>query len=274
MSSHVLFRHAAGLVCCLGLLLSAGAAQAHEFWLVPHDPLVEVDSKVVFELRIGVTWPGVQSTRRPGQVEWFRAIDAQGTRDVAGRDESLAVGNLKTRVAGATVVAMRTHPSHIELSGHEFTEYLAEEGLNNVIEMRRQRGLSDTPGREDYSRCAKSIVFVDGSSQGFDAVSGLPLELVPRSDPLAYAPGQPFKVNAMFNGEPLPNALVKAQLKSDPVVELQATSDAAGNVSFDLPQAGLWLFNVVHMEPSNGYDSDWESLWASLTFEIPAPGKR
>lgn len=267
-------KHLPRVALYLGLLLSASAVQAHEFWLVPHDAATGVDDRVVFELRIGVTWPGVQATRLPGLVDWFKATDSQGTREVAGREGSRAVGNLKTRVPGATVVAMRTHPSHIELPAAEFTQYLGEEGLDGVIESRRQAGLSDSPGRENFSRCAKSIVLVDGDSRGFDRLTGLPLELVPATDPLAFRPGQPFQLKLLFNGKPLANALIKAQLKAYPPVELTARSDAAGNVTFALPSAGMWLFNAVHMQPSAEPDTDWESLWASLTFEIPAAAKR
>lgn len=259
---------------CLGLLLSAGAALAHEFWLVPHEPAAGVDSRVTFELRIGDTWPGVQATRLPNLVDWFKATDALGTRDVAGSEGSRAVGNLETRVAGAAVVAMRTNPSHIELSATEFNQYLRDEGLDEVLDSRRRSGLSNAPGREDFSRCAKSIVFVDGDSRGFDTLTGLPLELVPQTDPLAFRAGRPFKVKLLFNGKPLANTLIKAQLKADKPVELTANSNADGNVTFALPSAGMWLFNAVHMEPSSEPGSDWESLWASLTFEIPAAGKR
>jgi len=37
-----------------------------------------------------------------------------------------------------------------------------------------------------------------------------------------------------------------------------------------LPRPGVWLVKVVHMVPApKDTGADWESLWASLTFEIP-----
>lgn len=50
----------------------------------------------------------------------------------------------------------------------EFNQYLNEEGLTEVIKTRERFGLSDAPGRENFSRCAKSIILVDGQSQGYD----------------------------------------------------------------------------------------------------------
>ena len=33
---------------------------------------------------------------------------------------------------------------------------------------------------------------------------------------------------------------------------------------------GVWLVKAVHMVPlPKGQDADWESFWASLTFELP-----
>jgi len=39
----------------------------------------------------------------------------------------------------------------------------------------------------------------------------------------------------------------------------------------DLAAGRIWLVKTVHMVPAPADSgADWESLWASLTFEIPA----
>jgi hypothetical protein len=44
-----------------------------------------------------------------------------------------------------------------------------------------------------------------------------------------------------------------------------------GRASLVLDRPGLWLVKVVHMVPApEGSGAEWESLWASLTFELPA----
>lgn len=256
------------LAGALVLLLCTSAAQAHEFWLVPHDAVTERDRQVVFELRIGPTWPGVQSPRLKNLVDWFKARDAQGVREVAGRDGSLAVGHLTARETGATVVAMRTNRAHLELSADEFNQYLKEEGLTDVLQMRRKFGLDSAPGREYFSRCAKSIVLVGGESHGYDQLMQLPLELVPQSDPMELHGDGEFALQLLLAGKPLEGALVKAQLQVDPPLELSAVTDVDGRVRLPLPRPGLWLFNAVHMAPSAEDDADWESLWASLTLQL------
>lgn len=252
---------------CTALLL-APTAQAHEFWLVAHDGITQADKRVVFELRIGPTWPGIQTPRLPNLVSWFRARDNQGTREVDGREGSLAVGNITARIPGSLVVAMRTNPVSTELPSDEFNRYLEEEGLNHVLTLREKFGLTETPGREIFSRCAKSIILVDGQSQGYNQPMELPLELVPRNDPLHISAQTPLELQLLFHGQPLADALVKAQLKADPVVERTARTNAQGRVTLELAEPGVWLFNAVHMQPSDSDNADWESLWSSLTIDL------
>ena len=45
-------------------------------------------------------------------------------------------------------------------------------------------------------------------------------------------------------------------------------SDANGRVDIRLQQKGLWLITVVYMQRAAEIPSvDWESFWASLTFD-------
>lgn len=249
-------------------LLSVTAVQAHEFWMIPHNAQSQIDDQVVFELRIGSGLPGKQSVRLPGLVSAFTARDAQGHYEVSGRDNSRVIGHLRPRTRGATVVALRTHQAKITLPSTEFEGYLQEEGLTNVMRQRQAEGDSGLPATELYSRCAKSIILVDGNSAGFDKPAGLPLEVVPLSEPLGYQPGQPYRLQLLRDGKPLPGAQIKAQLQGKKRYLLKAVSNAQGEVAISLPEAGVWLFSAVDMVPADTPDADWQSLWASVTLDI------
>jgi len=46
-------------------------------------------------------------------------------------------------------------------------------------------------------------------------------------------------------------------------------TDREGRVTFRLARPGVWLIKAVYMkEAPSGVDTDWESIWASLTFEV------
>jgi uncharacterized GH25 family protein len=55
-------------------------------------------------------------------------------------------------------------------------------------------------------------------------------------------------------------------------VRLATRSDGHGAFSFALPRAGVWLVKSVHLVEASMFSrADWDSLWASLTFETPEP---
>lgn len=276
LCAETLRRAARVAIRCLlfvALYIIGDTALAHEFWIVPHGPEAKTGELVVFELRIGPTWPGVQTARFPRLFNSFVMRDETGSLAVEGRDGALSIGHIRARAPGATVIALRTNPARLELPGPEFEQYLLEEGLLDIVDFRKQNGMRDTPGRELFSRCAKTLIFVNGSSKGFDRAMNLPLELIPANDPLQIKSGGEFLIRLALNGEPLAGALVKAQLKPQTKdglpLELRTLSDRRGIARFALPKGGLWLFNAVHMESSMENSADWESLWASMTIDFP-----
>jgi uncharacterized GH25 family protein len=69
----------------------------------------------------------------------------------------------------------------------------------------------------------------------------------------------------LFEQKPLANALVVAM--SPEGRHLTGRTDTNGHVSFELGQ-GVWLLKSTHVLPApKGSAYDWESLWASITFE-------
>ncbi|MGH8131031.1 MAG: hypothetical protein ACRES3_09295, partial [Steroidobacteraceae bacterium] len=53
--------------------------------------------------------------------------------------------------------------------------------------------------------------------------------------------------------------------------DLRVRTDVDGRAGFRLRAAGMWRVAAVHMIDAPGnVAADWESLWASLTFELPS----
>ena len=73
-------------------------------------------------------------------------------------------------------------------------------------------------------------------------------------------------------GKPLANALVVAIEKSRPEGSVvRVRTDAHGRARITLASPGVWLLKAVWVTPIAGKTDEWESWWASLTFELPSP---
>jgi uncharacterized GH25 family protein len=100
----------------------------------------------------------------------------------------------------------------------------------------------------------------------------LRLELVAETSPKKLRPnrGGPLPVRLVYEGKLLAGALVVAMNRDEPEKPISSRTDRSGRVLLALPRGGVWLVKAVHMIPAPAASgADWESLWASLTFEAP-----
>ena len=254
-------------------LLGSGSAAAHDFWIEPGDFRPQAGATIPIGLRVGMEFTGEPVARKPERIEWFASFGPQGRQPIEGAAGAEPAGTLRIAAAGIHLVAYRSLPAFIELGAKEFEGYLAEEGLQEIIALRARRGEKGKPGRETYSRCAKALLAAGGArAGGHDRVLGMPLELVPDTSP--YDPDgmktARMRLRLLLRGQPLRGALVAAVRKTEPKRVLTGWTDAAGRVTLALDKPGAWLVKSVHMfEPEAGGKADWESLWTTLTFEIP-----
>ncbi len=160
----------------------------------------------------------------------------------------------------------------MSLDARKFEDYLREEGLERIVAERARRGETEKPSRELFSRCAKALLFAgEGPVGGEDRALGFTLELLAEQDPYALRAGSELPVRLLFEGKPLEGALVVAIPHGEPRESLSQRTDRSGRVRLRLPREGAWLVKAVHMVPAPADSgADWRSLWASLTFEMPA----
>ncbi len=263
-----------GVIARLAVLLLAAAAVpllAHDFWIEPGSFRPRLERPLPLTLKVGDHFRGQLLPRRASHLESFRVVSPSGKSvDALGLEGRSPAGYFRPEEAGLHVAVYRSRHTTLSLAPDKFRAYLEEEGLHYFLPALEARE-SDDPVREAFSRCAKSLLLVRGPGEeaGTDRALGLPLELVAQANPYALAEGGELPVLVLLASEPAEGTLVTAlRASSDERIEQRA--DAGGRVRLELGP-GTWLVKAVHIAPAGaGVDAEFESLWASLTFEIPS----
>ena len=177
--------------------------------------------------------------------------------------------------AGTYVAGISTLPRMIELEAPDFHEYLEHEGLEKVISEREELGIADQLAREKYSKHVKALLQVGSSrTDQYRTELGYPIEFIPLENPYALKVGDRMRFRLLLGGKPLKDQGVHISSRPDgpdPFAdELGLQTDENGEFSFEITETGHWYVATVHMVPSEEEDVDYESNWATLTFEVAA----
>jgi uncharacterized GH25 family protein len=250
-------------------LLIAGALRAHDFWIEPSTFHPDPGGTVAVGLRVGQDFVGDAVPRTSPLIERFIIRQSGRETPIDGIENIDPSGWFRADGRSSAVIAYASRPSFVEMPAAKFEDYLRQYGLERIIGIRTRRGERGAPGREIFSRCAKAIVTGRQPSIAVTQPLGLRYEIVPSGDPTLGT--LPFRGRVVYGRTPVSGALVVAILQSDPSLRITTRSNAQGAFSFMLSRAGVWLIKSVEMiDAPAGSDAEWESLWASLTFELPA----
>lgn len=256
------------------LLLAAGTVFAHDLFMVPEDFFVDPGAEVDIRLLNG-TFDGSE-----GPVTYDRVVSL----DVVGPEGPVAVGDagwaspgdtsrftLAVPRTGTWLMGVSTRPRMIELTGPEFNEYLAHDGIPDELEARRREGRLDEAARERYAKHVKAVLQVgDARTGGVDHVFGYPAELVPLTNPYVLEPRDELAVRVLVDGEPVSDQLVIAGGRGpdgEPLPPQEMRSDDDGVVRVTL-RSGAWYVKFINMTRVQEEEANYESKWGTLTFAV------
>lgn len=255
------------------LALLATPVLAHDFWIQPARFQVEPNAPLAAVFLVGHgaardRWNN--NDRIVALNEYFggRKIDRRASLRSAGPADLV----IRFDTPGLHVLGMQSTLASSELPGVRFNDYLKEEGLTLIAAVRQRRGTTDAPGRERYSRRAKSLIQVGAPTVANQRLAtrpiGLKLEIVPERNPYALGASRLLPVHVLYNGRRLANATVKlTNLNNDAKPVAIAITDRAGRAQFRIPARGEWLLNTVWGEPVSGVPKvDFDTTFSSLTF--------
>jgi uncharacterized GH25 family protein len=263
-------------VAAVLLAVLVGALQAHDFFLKPDQFVVAAGGTLTIPLLNG------SFTASENAVERSRFLDLSvvsptgrvklDTTAISSRHDTTFLA-VSTDSSGTYVVGAATLPQEVSLSATDFNRYLEEEGIHPILDERRRTGSLDRAARERYAKYAKTLIQVGNQrSPSFAAVLGYRAELVPLGNPYVLRPVAELRVRCLLDGTPLTDQEViigGADDSGRAFPERVLRSDGNGLVTVRLDQLGKWYLKFVHMVPGRAPGVDYESSWATLTFELP-----
>jgi uncharacterized GH25 family protein len=250
------------------LLIMAWPAAAHDFWIEPQAFRPKPGTAVGVRLFVGQDFKGDSVPYFPQKFERYIVNGPAGTQPIPGVLGDEPAGTVTPVAPGLYVIGLHTKPDSVSFdTPEEFEQYLLKEGLERNLALHQRRHKAGKKIEETYFRCAKSLIAAGAVGEETDRAFGFPLELIAETNPYLT---RTLRLRLLYQDKPLSGALVVAFNKAEPLAKLKARTDDNGRVEFILPRSGVWLVTSVHMIPASFFSGDdWESLWASLTFERP-----
>lgn len=258
-------------------VFSLCAVQAHEVWIAPTDWTPSVGEDITTDIKNGHDFVGVDLPWNADSAVRAELWTQDSVTQIDGRlGDRPAITTQAASDGLATIVYQSTYRNIVYATYEKFAGFVTGKGYASVLEDHAERRLPEAPIKEAYVRFAKSLIAVDGMD-GADEERGLELELVALANP--YMPEvEELTVQLLYRSKPfVDNQVTVFERDVDGTVTTQVMrSDAQGQVQFPLRPGVTYLVDsVVVREPSRelvaaSRGAVWESLWTSLTFQVPA----
>ncbi len=252
--------------------LTVGSLWAHDMWLVPHKFHLKPGENLLLSANTGMDFPQSLSAVTPDRLSSFTVVGKSGEKSLK---DFKTVGNSLTtgiglKEAGTYIIATALKQKEIRLTAKEFNDYLLSDGITNIYELRKKEGILDNDAVEYYSKFAKTIVQVGDTLDDTPIrPHGLLIEIVPATNPYSLKQGDELAVKVIYRGKPLPQAeLAWSYPGMGEEFAGSTQTDDSGNAIVPLQTSGPYVIRLTYMEWVKKLTHEWESYWASLTFEV------
>ena len=263
------------LALCFALF--ANAVPAHEVWLEPLDYTVPTDGMLQAHLVNGEEFEGTNFPYLMSRLTRFDMALGETTRPVENLSGSKPILDNAPLGDGLHVVAYVSTLSRLTYDDWAaWGRFAAHKDFATAEADHLARGLPQTGFTEVYSRHVKTLIAV-GDGDGADQAMGLETEFVALMNPYTDDLSQGLQVQLFYQGVPRGDAQVELFAKApDGTVEITLhRTDADGIATLPARAGYSYLADaVVLREPAPDLaaekDAVWETLWAALTFAVPA----
>lgn len=259
----------------MAVVLTALSGFAHDLFLKPTSFFVKVNEKISIPVMNGTfqTSEGAVAFARLTDVSLVAPSGAR-THPVEGdltKNESMAFLNITPKEAGNYIAGISTMWRESGLPADEFNKYLPAEGIPDILENRTRDGELDKDAKYRYSKYVKTI-FQAGNkaTDNYKTILGYAVEIVPQQNPYKLKKGSSLDILCLKDGKPLAGQIVTTGYEAGGKLlgETSARTDKDGIMKVQLTGAGKWYAKFINMVKIDDPKLNYESKWATLTFEI------
>lgn len=264
------------LVAALSFAVAAATLSAHDmfvkldnYFLVPGDTLrVPILNGTFTKSENGIEFERIRDLQlltpdgftHPAPLAW-----------TINREDSTTQFGLIVKKEGTYAVGLSTKPRELAQTAKAFNAYLKEEGITDILARRKKLGQMNYPARERYSKNVKAVFQVgEARTPEVNMPFGAPAEIVPLDNPYVGQRSGAVRFLCLVDGKPVTGmtVLVGSQLGHERPQQRALVTNAKGEVSVKITKSGRWYVKFVRMTPHTGGEIDYESKWATLTFQV------
>lgn len=253
----------------LPLLISAlccNSAFAHDTWLLP---LRDAGTTVAFEFTSGMDFPNADYAIKPDRIA-TRGCRVAGTKCVlvTGKSGEHALSlSAKMDRAAAGVIWIDSAPKTLSLDADKVDEYLAEIDPPASVRAAYMAQAEPRLWRETYVKHAKTFTGSAGATPtAWSKLVGSELEITPAADSI-LSKGSDARFQVLSGGKPLTDFAIGMVGGKNATPRLLRT-DGNGEIEVKIDGAGYWLLRVTQLTPATSKDIDWDSHFATLSFDV------
>lgn len=251
---------------------------AHEMFLKAQEYVTAPNSDQLARLVNGTFDKSDNSISRDRMADVSIAVNGRVTTPPGKAwydEDSSSYLRYHTGESGTYVLGVSTRPSIITLSREDFIEYLRHDGILDTLAA-FEKGSELAEVRERYSKHVRAIVQVGEERTADHSMPlGYPVEILLDQNPYDLQVGDELSFRVLFMGEPADDQIVRVSYDgyAEGTPDGQGNpynlrTDQAGRAHFTVSEAAVWYIALIHMQRVDDGEVDYESNWATATFEV------
>ena len=254
-------------------LVAANVGRAHEFWIEADSYQVAPGNTITARFRNGEEFSGPNLAFFDFRSARLESAGPDGLSTLRPRSGDNPAIVIEDAAGGLTILMHETKPGALSYKTWEkFQKFADHKDFQDIEARHQERGLPRQDFSESYTRFAKALVAV-GPGTGHDSEFGFQTEFVALTNPYHPDFAGEMQVQLLYLASPRPDAQVEVfdRAPDGSVTVTLTRTDADGMARVPVTPGHTYLFDAVVLRPAAEDDKAvWETLWAALTFAVPA----